>query len=309
MSGRKSFCLVFLFLLAVAVTAIFTSVCLGESETDAKQKAVEFRASAYEFQQNGKLDEAMLYYQKASWSDPTNPEYYNDIGVLYEMRGLPGKAEEAYMTALKQDQSFLKAHTNLALLYEKQGKTDLAIKHLKVRVAKGNPDDQWTKDCSAMLERLTGEKAALEKNKTEKYDAQWHKEMVDKREFNMTNNKGYIYISKSASSKKSTKNPIPREEMFYAKKNVKDGFNNLCNQKSADVVESKKECKKPSQAIEKSIAKEPAKCESAKKTAVDQTKQAVSSSKKPVLVDKKSDSKDANKGYVYINTDSQDNIK
>lgn len=106
--------------------------------------AVEMRNAGLELQRSGDYDGAMRYYQKALMSDPKYAAVHNDLGILYEQRGLDEKAKNEYLAALKADAQYSKAHSNLALLYEKTGDLNKAYYHWKQRAQLGRPDDPWT---------------------------------------------------------------------------------------------------------------------------------------------------------------------
>lgn len=111
-----------------------------------KEEVPAYRQKGYEAQQSGLLDEALSYYQKAVQIDPAYGTVYNDIGVVYEMRGQAADAEEAYLRALAVDPEYGKAYYNLGLLYE--GKQDLygaGRYYLKLLQLKNQNESLWGK--------------------------------------------------------------------------------------------------------------------------------------------------------------------
>ena len=126
-----------------------------------QQQARRYRDEGLRLQRFGNLDSALKLYQKAAELEPTYPDIYNDLGIIYEAQGEPGRAEESYLQALKIDPYFLSAYSNLALLYE--GKRDLtnAAYYWKKRVELGQLDDLWTLKAKT---RLKDVRLALSRN-------------------------------------------------------------------------------------------------------------------------------------------------
>jgi tetratricopeptide (TPR) repeat protein len=112
---------------------------------DFSQEAREYRAKGYQAQQSGDLESALVFYQKACVLDPKYAYPHNDLGVIFEMKGLIDKAEQEYKKAISIDPNFASAHMNLALLYERMNKIDEAVPHWIKRVVLGDSDDPWTK--------------------------------------------------------------------------------------------------------------------------------------------------------------------
>lgn len=122
-----------------------------ENLTELEIQARQYRLKGWEFQQVGDLDSAMSFYQKAIGLDPKYSIAYNDLGIIYEAKGLINQAEESYLKAIKIDPRNLGAFTNLALLYE--GKRDLekAGFYWQKRVELGLPFDPWTEKAKKRL--------------------------------------------------------------------------------------------------------------------------------------------------------------
>jgi len=117
-----------------------------------QQQARLYRLEGIKFQDAGDLDSALKLYQKAVELDPAYPDVYNDLGIIYEAKMQPERAEESYLQALKLNPAFLGAYTNLALLYESQRKLDKAAYYWKKRVEFGDPSDPWTLKAKQRLE-------------------------------------------------------------------------------------------------------------------------------------------------------------
>jgi tetratricopeptide (TPR) repeat protein len=97
----------------------------------------------------------MALYQKAVELDPAYVIAYNDLGVIYEAKGLPQRAEASYLRSIKIDPNYLSAYSNLALLYENRGDFDKASFYWSKRIELGSPDDSWTGKARQHLEYIS----------------------------------------------------------------------------------------------------------------------------------------------------------
>ncbi|MFH1338233.1 MAG: tetratricopeptide repeat protein [Candidatus Omnitrophota bacterium] len=113
-----------------------------------------YRKQGFEFQSQGRLDEAMACYHKAIILDPTYTAAYNDLGIVYEAVGMDDKAEEAYLAGLKTDPNYPNLYTNLAMLYEKNKEYVSAARFWKKRIELGPPGDVWVKKAQERLVAL-----------------------------------------------------------------------------------------------------------------------------------------------------------
>jgi tetratricopeptide (TPR) repeat protein len=115
-----------------------------ERLTPLQQQARTYRAQGAQFQRIGNLDEAMAFYQKALEVDPAYAVACNDLGVIYEAKGLTDRAEKCYLMAIQIDPVYASPYANLALLCE--GKRDLVMAafYWGKRAALGDPADPWT---------------------------------------------------------------------------------------------------------------------------------------------------------------------
>jgi Tfp pilus assembly protein PilF len=125
-----------------------------QTREDVLKSSIELRNAGLEMQRSGDLDSAIKYYQQALLSDPNFATVHNDLGILYEQKGLDEKAKMEYLAALKTDPQYIKAHSNLALLYEKSGDNDKAYYHWKQRAQLGDPNDPWTEKAKQRMELL-----------------------------------------------------------------------------------------------------------------------------------------------------------
>lgn len=104
-------------------------------------EAKEYRIRADKFQSEGKLDEAITYYEKAVGLDRRYLPVYNSLAICYERKGFLSRAESSYLKALEINYKYAPAHYNLALFYEKYGDIEKAIFHWKQRMRLGHPAD------------------------------------------------------------------------------------------------------------------------------------------------------------------------
>ena len=102
-----------------------------------------YRAEGYQYQSNGDLNNALTFYQKASYLDSTSAALYNDIGVVYEALGDEEKALENYKKGVETDPNFLPVYTNLGLLYEQRGDIQKASLYWTKRYLSGEQGDYW----------------------------------------------------------------------------------------------------------------------------------------------------------------------
>ncbi|RKY36987.1 MAG: hypothetical protein DRP78_02235 [Candidatus Omnitrophota bacterium] len=122
------------------------------------KSAVQLRNAGLQMQRQGDFTNAIKYYQKALLIDPDYITVHNDLGILYEQRGMDEKAKTEYLVVLKLDPRYVKAHSNLALLYEKLGDNNKAYYHWKQRAQLGDVNDPWTQKAKDKLKEYKGKK-------------------------------------------------------------------------------------------------------------------------------------------------------
>jgi len=122
-----------------------------ENLTQMQRQARFYRQEALEFQRVGNVEAAMSLYQKAIEIDPGYAVAYNDLGVIYESKGLSDQAEENYLKAVRIDPNYLSAYSNLALLYENKRDLTKAAFYWRKRAESGALDDPWTKKARQRL--------------------------------------------------------------------------------------------------------------------------------------------------------------
>ncbi len=113
--------------------------------------AEQYRATGYEEQQKGNLNEALSNYTKAVAVGLENAVLFNDMGVLYEEADFNSKAEQHYLKAITTDKHYLPPYINLAYLYQRVGRKDKAITYFKKRYELGDPQDPWAQKAKEEL--------------------------------------------------------------------------------------------------------------------------------------------------------------
>jgi superkiller protein 3 len=91
-------------------------------------------------QQQGKLANAIGYYNKAVATDPSYAQAYYNLGVAYNAARQPARALDNYEWALTADPGFNDARFNYAILLQQEGYTTDALNQYEKILAQ-NPDD------------------------------------------------------------------------------------------------------------------------------------------------------------------------
>jgi tetratricopeptide (TPR) repeat protein len=138
---------------------LFAGVCLfflfsAEELSPFQEDAQVYRNRGLQFQQQGRLNEAMTCYQKAITLDPNFVIAYNDLGIIYEAKGWLDKAEEVYLAGLEVNPDYPSLCSNLAMLCEQKGDYKRAATFWKKRIKLGNLDEAWTEKAKARLEAV-----------------------------------------------------------------------------------------------------------------------------------------------------------
>lgn len=123
-------------------------------KADLREQARLYRSQGLQLQRIGNLDEALSLYQKAAQLDPRFIVAYNDMGIIYEAKGLPKQAEQSYLKAIELEPGYLSSYSNLALFYESQREFDKAARYWQKRIDLGSADDPWTQKAQERLEDL-----------------------------------------------------------------------------------------------------------------------------------------------------------
>ncbi len=74
----------------------------------------------------GRIDQAIIFYQQAASSSPKDASLWYDLGCLFALHQEPEKAQEALKQAIALNASFAEAHDALGQLDEQAGNFDQA---------------------------------------------------------------------------------------------------------------------------------------------------------------------------------------
>ncbi|MFH1578334.1 MAG: tetratricopeptide repeat protein [Candidatus Omnitrophota bacterium] len=119
-----------------------------------QKQARIYRTQGLELQKQGRMEAAIIYYQKAIKLDPNYVAAYNDLGIIYEVKGWPDRAEEIYLAALRIDPNYLNIYSNLAMFYEQKKDFARAVSFWKKRIELGAADDPWVEKAKQRLRVL-----------------------------------------------------------------------------------------------------------------------------------------------------------
>lgn len=133
---------------------LLPSLFVAAQTKNLKEEARIYRDKGYAAQGIGDLDTAMTYYQKAIELDPRYAVAYNDLGVIYDIKGFQDRAEASYIKCLKIDPYYQNAYFNLANLYEEKGDLRKAATYWKKRIQIGDPNDPWTQKAKQRLRNI-----------------------------------------------------------------------------------------------------------------------------------------------------------
>jgi Flp pilus assembly protein TadD len=97
--------------------------------SDSRGRAHYFNNIGVERMLAGDVLLALSNFRESLLSDMSFSSAWTNLGSLYNREGFPQYAEAAYLEALDADKSNLVAMSNLAGLYEHQGKSDLALQY------------------------------------------------------------------------------------------------------------------------------------------------------------------------------------
>ena len=127
----------------------------AEELTPFKEQAQIYREQGLQFQNSGRLDQALSCYQKAVALDPGLIVAYNDLGIIYEAMGNLDEAERIYLAGLNKNPSYPNFYSNLAMLCEQKGQYQRAAAFWQKRIQLGKPDDAWTQRARQRLAAIS----------------------------------------------------------------------------------------------------------------------------------------------------------
>lgn len=107
--------------------------CAGKDVTPKKAKEAEaYYLRAISYMQKDKPQEALLNLQEAVKLNPSDPRFFDAMGLVYFSTETFDKAEESYREAIKVDPKYTDAHHNLGVLYNHLGRYDEAISEFEL---------------------------------------------------------------------------------------------------------------------------------------------------------------------------------
>jgi tetratricopeptide (TPR) repeat protein len=142
------------YLMAALIILFIPAFCAQSELTEIQKQAIVYRQQGWQLQQEGKIDEALSYYQKATVLDPNYVMAYNDTGVIFEAMGYPERAKQMYLKAIEIDPDYPNSYSNLALLYEEEKDYTNAILYWIRRATFGGSQDAWAEVARKRLENI-----------------------------------------------------------------------------------------------------------------------------------------------------------
>lgn len=122
--------------------------------TEMQKQARIYRVQGQDLQNEGNINEAIPYYQKAILLDPGYVAAYNDAGIAFEAKGWTERAKEMYLEAIKIAPDYPNSYTNLALLYEEQKDYSNAALYWAKRALLGEATDPWKEAAMKRVEDI-----------------------------------------------------------------------------------------------------------------------------------------------------------
>ncbi len=112
-------------------------------------------AQALQKQNEGKLEEAKVLYERVIKADPRHVSALNNLGVIFMNRKMYQQAVISYKKALNIRYNYVDAHYNLACLYAQKNDTELSLFYLKNAINFNPEVRQWAAQDND-LKNLTG---------------------------------------------------------------------------------------------------------------------------------------------------------
>lgn len=125
-----------------------------EVVVDLREQARSYRDEGLNLQNDGSIEEAIAYYQKAIFLDPNYAVAYNDLGIVFEMKGWRERAEAMYLNAIDIDPDYPNSYSNLALLYENNEDYPDALLYWLERAFLGTPQDYWAEEAKEHIKDI-----------------------------------------------------------------------------------------------------------------------------------------------------------
>jgi superkiller protein 3 len=112
------------------ITLLSLFLCVS-SVSAAPEAAMELITAGRKLLDQGKIDAAIIEFQKAAAVDPKNGATLLNLGHAYERAGRSDEAIDAYRKSIELEPRNFFARNNLGVLYDNQGKYDQAIAELQ----------------------------------------------------------------------------------------------------------------------------------------------------------------------------------
>ena len=111
--------------LALVLTSAFLSCASQEKQAE------EHFMQGFEYQNQGKLDQALQEYEKATELNPAMTKAYTNAGAIYLQKEDHDRAIEQFQKVIQRSQWDTKAHYNLGFAYLKKGEVEKAQKEVE----------------------------------------------------------------------------------------------------------------------------------------------------------------------------------
>jgi tetratricopeptide (TPR) repeat protein len=112
-------------LLALFLMSAFLSCASKEKQAE------EHFMKGFSYQDQGKPDEALVEYEKATQLNPAMTKAYTNSGAIYLQREDYDRAIEQFQKVIQRSQWDTKAHYNLGFAYLKKGEVEKAQEEVK----------------------------------------------------------------------------------------------------------------------------------------------------------------------------------
>lgn len=126
---------------ALAAGSSSSSVSQGSASYDKREKANERFQKALAHQKAGRFEKAARDYEKAVKIDNTYAEAYSNLGYCYRKQGHFDRAVENYRKAISLKPDLAEAHEYIGEAFAEMGRFDEAEKHLQHLRDLGSEDE------------------------------------------------------------------------------------------------------------------------------------------------------------------------
>ncbi len=117
---------------AMAAGSSSSSVSTADHSSDQRQKANVFFTKGEAFQKQGQYAKAANLYENAVKADEGYAEAYSNLGFCYRKQGQFDRAISTYKQAILLKPDLAEAHEYIGEAYAEMSKFDLAEKHLQI---------------------------------------------------------------------------------------------------------------------------------------------------------------------------------